>query len=383
MQGHSAIIAQVEFSPDGKLFASAGYDDRVLLWRTTPGVLPAPSLSYNAYALTPTLLMPDNTSAVTLTSDNQVVRWRLTTGELFDRWRPDLSSSRVHAVAMALRLDGKTLAIGDSNNVVTLWDVASHTAIGQPFYGSGSGSGSGEYAAHLALSADGRYLVEDTIAGTGVLWNIQTHQAVKTFPQINMLALSADGALLAIAPRGDSQQPVQLYDVSAGQFRQPLTASAEEVAFVAFSPDGKTLAAMNGGGIVTLWNLATGKAGDHFDVGTTPYLIDFRLAFSPDGTLLAATDTQTLTIWDVRDHQLFVRPIFDSVGIQGISFSPDGSLLDETQSLGADIMRATTVSAWESQACAIANRNLTKAEWAQFIGTASYQKTCPDLPASV
>ena len=375
--GHTAFISQVGFSADGKYFASAGYDDRVLLWRTAPGAIPAPSLTHNSSALTPTLFMPDKTSALTLTDDNQVVRWSLATGQPLDRWRPDLSSSRVHATAMALSSDGKTLAIGDSGNVVTLWNVASHTIIGQPF----NGPGGADVTAHLAFSADGRYLVEVTQSSAGALWDIQAHQVVKTFPQVNMLALSPDSALLAVAPRGASQQPVRFYDVRAGQFRQPLSAPTQEVAFLAFSPDGKSLATMNSGGIVTLWNLATGAAGDHFTVGTTPYTIDFRVTFSPDGTLLAATDSQTLTIWDVRNHQLFVRPIFDSIGIQSINFSPDGSLLDESQEFSADILRATTVSAWEAQACAIANRNLTHAEWTQFIGTAPYQKTCPDQPA--
>jgi hypothetical protein len=36
---------------------------------------------------------------------------------------------------------------------------------------------------------------------------------------------------------------------------------------------------------------------------------------------------------------------------------------------------------WKSHACHVANRNLTQAEWNQFIGSdVPYQRSCPDLP---
>jgi hypothetical protein len=35
--------------------------------------------------------------------------------------------------------------------------------------------------------------------------------------------------------------------------------------------------------------------------------------------------------------------------------------------------------AWADQACQIANRNLTEAEWQQFMGDEPYRETCPWL----
>jgi hypothetical protein len=47
------------------------------------------------------------------------------------------------------------------------------------------------------------------------------------------------------------------------------------------------------------------------------------------------------------------------------------------------IVRYATLAGWQAQACAIADRNLTTAEWNQFVSApgTSYSKTCPDLPA--
>jgi hypothetical protein len=37
-------------------------------------------------------------------------------------------------------------------------------------------------------------------------------------------------------------------------------------------------------------------------------------------------------------------------------------------------------SQWQTQACAIANRNFTQAEWQQVFASDPYQKVCPTLP---
>ncbi len=36
---------------------------------------------------------------------------------------------------------------------------------------------------------------------------------------------------------------------------------------------------------------------------------------------------------------------------------------------------------WPQRACRIANRNLTRQEWRQYLGDLPYQLTCPGLPA--
>jgi len=39
------------------------------------------------------------------------------------------------------------------------------------------------------------------------------------------------------------------------------------------------------------------------------------------------------------------------------------------------------LESWKARACRTANRNLTQAEWNQFIGTdMPYQRSCPALP---
>ena len=40
----------------------------------------------------------------------------------------------------------------------------------------------------------------------------------------------------------------------------------------------------------------------------------------------------------------------------------------------------TSIAAWERHACAVAGRNLTRAEWRQYVGGTTYRVTCPGQP---
>jgi WD40-like Beta Propeller Repeat len=115
-----------------------------------------------------------------------------------------------------------------------------------------------------------------------------------------------------------------------------------------FSPDGKTLAieectgkclsAMNstadsdiGVDHVQLWNLATGKVvGTLTDPGSNNFFPP-RIAFSPDGRTLAAVDddgTSDIYLWNMVTRKIsgtLVDP--QGHGFQAVTFSPDGRTL--------------------------------------------------------
>src|SRR5262249_48636113 len=79
----------------------------------------------------------------------------------------------------------------------------------------------------------------------------------------------------------------------------PLTGPAGYVWALAFSPDGKTLAAGVTDGTVWLWNVATPGSPSLVATLTGPAGHVYSVAFAPaGGVLAAASDDGTVRLWD-------------------------------------------------------------------------------------
>jgi RNA polymerase sigma factor (sigma-70 family) len=89
---------------------------------------------------------------------------------------------------------------------------------------------------------------------------------------------------------------------------------------LAYSPDGKKIAAVGAGRAITLWDAATGKEIHRFPNRAQPN----GLAFSPDGKLLATTDAPTCHLWDVATGKELRQLTGHQVVVSRIVFSPDG-----------------------------------------------------------
>jgi WD40 repeat protein len=94
---------------------------------------------------------------------------------------------------------------------------------------------------------------------------------------------------------------------------------------VAFSPDGKTLAAASFDKTIRLWSTATrtqiGLLRGHTDLVN-------RVIFSPDGkTLASASNDTTVRVWSSTTHRQLADLSAHSGAVYGVAFSPDGKTL--------------------------------------------------------
>lgn len=97
--------------------------------------------------------------------------------------------------------------------------------------------------------------------------------------------------------------------------------------WVTLSPDGALVAAPPSRGVVSIWDVATGRIVQELRVHELARLADAGLAFSPDRSLLATGVERDVLIWDVATGGIVARLSGHESAVNQLAFSPDGKTL--------------------------------------------------------
>lgn len=244
--------------------------------------------------------------------------------------------------SVAFSPDGHTLASGNWNGTAKLWNPANGrvraTLVGHP-----------TSVTSVAFSPDGRILATGGVGNrdprgsdstTVILWDVATGKRRTTLVRdfdVESLDFSPDGRILATAgldPR------ILLWDARTGVRRGILKREYDLNGFpcALFSPDGRILAACSESTPV-MWDVATGKILPRVEILTASSTRTYALAFSPDGRTIAAGSTDgAVRLWDVSSGKLRGTWQSHTKPVHAVAFSPDGRILatgseDETARL--------------------------------------------------
>jgi serine/threonine-protein kinase len=291
--GSDQHVNSVAVSPDGGTLATGDADGLAYLWSKGTGkqahVLPAPG-GAKVFAVA---FSPDGAIVAAGDSHGHTSLWNTATGTLINSIA-DPGGLAVDSVVFSPR--GK-LATGDANGTTYLWNISSGGAAVKRAGTLPDPAGKGIWA--LAFSPDGRTLAAGDYAGITYLWNVTSpgqpppgHFTIPGGEEVTAVAFSADGKTLATSSKSGA---TYLWNLDSGSYS--IISEPGTVWGVAFSPDG-TLAIADDDGSTYLRNPATGQQTALPDPGSGSQGVG-AVAFSPDGKTLAAGDTNGSTyLWD-------------------------------------------------------------------------------------
>lgn len=360
--GHKDWVYAVAFSPDGQWLVTGGADGNARVWDAFTGqeitrLDDEKPLDVMAFS-------PDGQWLATGSLNGNAWVWNALTGQKLTQLANVRSVS-----AIAFSSNGRLLATINGDSIIQVWDTVTGHQVTRI---------EDETAAWtVAFSPDGRWLATASLESTVRVWEVTTGKEVARLehetPAVSPVVFSPDGRRLVTG--GSVDGIAQMWDVFSGQ-KIPWLAQVGEVLTLAFSPDGRWLAAGNGDGTAQILDAATGR-----EVVKVAHEDDVEVAaFSPDSQWLATgSDDNTVRIWEAATGQEMVRLKHEN-SILGLAFSSDGHWLVTGSSDG-------TIRKWLwrpedliAEACARLTRNLTRTEWEQYLPGEPYRPTCPDLP---
>jgi WD40 repeat protein/serine/threonine protein kinase len=338
---HSGLVVAVQYSPDGSLLATGGQDGVVNLWKAATGEL----LRTLGDGAAPGVAHPGGADAVCFTrqgprlllvtaGEDQTVRvWDAATGQL----RQELPNEGHLAAASP---DRPRFASVGRDSVVRVWDAEAPDGLFREVHREDL-RGEKALIAGIALSVDGRRVA---ICGFGGLvrvwdgsmdWRLIPLPAEASVGSANVwaIAFSADGASLAV---GGPQPFLWKLDAQQNSLRFFSDPGDQRCGGLAFSPNGKLLAATFRDGLVRVWDT------DRWTIALTPGKPEghkYGLAFSPDGKRLALAwkaqaivepmDSTPMNSTPMNSKPLIGGRVLverDDPTIRTLAFGPDGRL---------------------------------------------------------
>lgn len=322
LQRHQGVVRQIAFRKDGLQIATGGADRSIQFWNldasgcnATPLIdEPGPQSQVQAVALSADGLL------ATLHSEGRLSLWDFESFEL-----QQAIGTRPTVVSIAAGPPGNWAA-GSFDGSISLGSVFAKQTIKR-------------WSAHeasarlLAFKPDGAQLATSAgIDGTVKLWSSETGEPLFIIPQaakhctVEAIAFHPTEGVLAVAGidwagSSDSEGIVALWNLATHKLDRVLDGGASRIAF---SADGKFLAAVSTFRSIFIWDV---DAGVMIQELTGLEMTTNAIAFDPAGRYLASgSDDCGLRVWDVNNWHLLAT--FDlETPVKDLAFGPDGHFI--------------------------------------------------------
>jgi WD40 repeat protein len=338
---HDGGVMDVAYSSDGRMLASVGMDNKILITESANGDLITEfELADFTYSVT---FSNDNRLVYVASNDGKVTTWDIAHGQIVeDR---TLAFPTVRQVAYSP--SGRYIAaVTDEDSLGHVFNAQTNKQIAVL-----SGHEGRTFA--IAYRRDGRLIVTGGSGGDVLVWDTNTYDIVDTLStgedRIYSLAFSPSANIIAVG--GDSF--IRLWNL---RDKKEILAfdNGTTVWGLSFSPDGSLIASSGG-----LWNGFEQKRidvniGEFASVAISPNsdilattekfipieptrirpatqgyvgLNNTKIAFSPDGLLVAMAVSENIQIIDVETQTVVTTLEGHDADVRSLAFNHDGTKL--------------------------------------------------------
>jgi serine/threonine protein kinase/WD40 repeat protein len=316
LHGNSAEVWTVAFTPDGQGIISGTKDGTVRLWPTNA----TPKEKFYAGSFTPLKFSKDGRVLAVLNAESKLALLNVQTGEPETPIQLDGKQAFPFS-SRALSDDLHVLAEPLADGGIRVWDLQSEEAVNLGSHGQ-------RKAWWTSVAPDGSTVVAGGGQDAALWWNLRDPSEAPVRIEAKGALFSRNGlVLVALHDRA--------FKVWDAKTRAPWTEPKVEAGFsftseCSLSEDGRILAVgsnpvMETENAIRLWDTRPG----HLLGVCRGHTQGVRwLAFAPDGeTLASVSDDSTFRLWDVQTQQelLSIQRLADP--IRNIVFSPNGKWL--------------------------------------------------------
>jgi WD40 repeat protein len=347
--GHKGTLAAVTWGPVGSQhLASAGTDGTLKIWEFAEGRGVTGDIVVESGNASPSISLAWNPAGTQVAFGKQgsfsVGVYDLLTRErrIFVPPPDDLETSGSGIIrSVAWSGDGELLAVGTGRNQITVWDARTALLLHRVSESQTRRAQNWNYETVKWIPGQRRLVIAGSESWT--VWDFSGREPQKIIgithnrrlTQACQVACSPDGKQLVLAGTDLNQTgSVTIWEIASGKMVAELPGTGLGLRAVAWSPDGKKIAAAGEAGTILLWDLATLRLDTMR--GHTSRVTS--VSWNPSGTQLASYARDgNAKIWDVlRQKEVLSLLVRSSAARSIVTWSPNGHQLAATGGFNRD-----------------------------------------------